>query len=250
MNINSSIRNKLLFAIFLACLIPYILGGVYLESYTKNWLYKNSSDNTNHILYRIGELVDASLVNDMKQEVEMLSSSESIKNAKNNLQNYTHYERNTFQYRPSETEKTIEEQFRLLKISHPIVNFVFLGTEDGGYMEYPRFQAAQVYEPRLRPWYQSTIHKVDIQISEPYLTKVSNEMVVGFTKQITNDKGRAVGVLGATVNLYDLTNNINNIKIGDSGYIMLMSPQHKFLVSPYHQEWIMKTPKELGLRRF
>ena len=250
MNINSSIRNKLLFAIFLGCLIPYILGGVYLKSYTEDWLYKNSIDNTNRILYRIAELVDASLVSDMKQEVEMLSSSESIKNAKNNLQNYTRYERSTFRYKPSETENTIEEQFRLLKISHRAVNFVFLGTEDGGYMEYPRFQATQVYEPRLRPWYQSTIHKVDIQISEPYLTKVSNEMVVGFTKQITNDNGSAIGVLGVTVNLYDMTNNINNMKIGDSGYILLMSPQHKFLVSPYHQDWIMKTPKELKLSGF
>lgn len=250
MNVHSSIRNKLLFAIFLGCLIPYLLGGVYLKSYTEDWLYKDSIENTNRVLYRIAELIDTSLVNDMKQEVEMLSASESVKNAKYNLQNYTRYERSSFRYQPGETEKAIEEQFRLLKISHRAVNFVFLGTEDGGYMEYPRFQAAQAYEPRLRPWYQSTIHKVGIQISEPYLTKVSNEMVVGFTKQVTNDKGSSVGVLGLTMNLYDLTSSINNIRVGDSGYILLLSPQHKFLVSPKHQDWIMKTPKELNLRGF
>jgi len=250
LKINSSIRNKLIFAIFLGCLVPYIIGGVYLKAYTEDWLYNNSVDNTNQLLYRVSELIDQSLISSMKEEVNLLSSMDSVKDSKNNLQNYTIFERNTFRYQPSVVEKTIEEQFRLLKISHKAVNFVFLGTEDGGYMEYPRFQATQAYEPRLRPWYQSTIHKEDIMISEPYLTKVTNEMVVGFTKQVKNKEGGRIGVLGITVNLNDLTTSINNIKIGDSGYILLMSPQHRFLVSPRHPEWIMKTPEGLELSDF
>lgn len=250
MKINSSIRNKLLFAIFLGCLIPYIVGGIYLKSYTEDWLYRDNAENTNQILYRVGELIDQSLAADMKQEVNLLSYVDSVKNSKNNLQSYTEYDRHTFRYQPSDIEKSIEEQFRLLKISHSEVNFVFLGTEDGGYMEYPRFQAVQPYEPRQRPWYQYTIHSEKIRISEPYLTKVSNEMVVGFTKKVKDSEGASVGVIGVTVNLYDLTTNINNIKIGKSGYILLMSPDHKFLVSPHHPEWIMKTPDEVGLSSF
>lgn len=250
MKINSSIRNKLIFAIFLGCLIPYIIGGIYLKSYTEDWLYRYNAENTNQLLYRVGELIDQSLIADMKQEVNLLSFIDDVKNSENNLQNYTEYDRDIFQYRPGDIEKSIEEQFRLLKISHRAVNFVFLGTEDGGYMEYPRFQAVQPYEPRLRPWYQYTIHNENIRISEPYLTNVSNEMVVGFTKRIKDSEGAGVGVVGITVNLYDLTTNINNIKIGNSGYILLMSPGHKFLVSPHHPEWIMKTPEELGLSSF
>jgi methyl-accepting chemotaxis protein len=133
-----------------------------------------------------------SLVVDMEQEVSLLSSVEAVKNARNNLQNYTHFNHNTFRYNPTDVEKAIEEQFRLLKISHNAINFVFLGTADGGYMEYPRFQAVQAYEPRLRPWYTSTLNKEDIVISEPYPTKVTNEMVVGFTKQVRDDRGSVV----------------------------------------------------------
>lgn len=250
LKINSSIRNKLIAAIFIGCLIPYILGGVYLKSYIEDWLYQNSVDNTNHILYRVGELIDQAMVGDIKEELNMLAASVSVKNAKNHIQNYTQYDRKTFRYQPSETEKAIEEQFRLLKISHKAVNFVFLGTDDGGYMEYPRFQAKQPYEPRLRPWYQYMIHSEEIRISEPYLTAVTNEMVVGFTKKIKDKEDSGIGVLGITVRLFDLTTSINNIKIGDSGYLLLMSPKHLFLVSPYHPEWIMKTPDELGLTDF
>lgn len=250
MKINSSIRNKLIAAIFIGCLIPYILGGFYLKSYIEDWLYQNSVDNTNHILYRVGELIDQALVGDIKEELNMLAALDSVKNAKNNIQNYTQYDRKTFRYQPSETEKDIEEQFRLLKISHKAVNFVFLGTDDGGYMEYPRFQAKRPYEPRLRPWYQYMIHREEIRISEPYFTEVTNEMVVSFTKKIKDKEDSGIGVLGITVRLFDLTTSINNIKIGDSGYLLLMSPKHLFLVSPYHPEWIMKTPDELGLTDF
>lgn len=250
MKIYGSIRSKLIIAIFLGCLIPYAIGGGYLKSYTEAWLYNNSVENNNQLLHRVRALIDDALVNDIREEVNMLASMESVKKAKHNLQNYTRFDRETFRYQPGDLEKELEEQFRLLKISHKAVNFVFFGTDDGGYMEYPRFQPSQAYEPRLRPWYQYTLYEDDVRISEPYLTKVTEEMVVSFTKRIRNHAGEGVGVLGITVNLYDLTTSINNTKIGDSGYILLMSPQHKFLVSPYQPAWIMKTPEELGLSSF
>ena len=252
MKINGSIRNKLIFAIFLGCLIPFIIGGIYLKTYTEKWLYNNSVENNNQLLHRVSELIDHSLVDDIREEVNMLASMDSVMNAKHNLQSYIRYDRKTFRYQPGNVEKEIETQFRLLKISHEAVNFVFFGTDDGGYMEYPRFQPTQAYEPRMRPWYQDSLYSGDIRISEPYLTKVTNEMVVSFTKRIRTgeEESEGVGVLGVTVDLFDLTTSINNTKVGDSGYILLMSPKHKFLVSPYHPEWIMKTPDEMGFSSF
>ncbi len=250
MKIKSSLRNKLIVAIFLGCLIPYILGGLYLKSYMERWLYNNNLENTNQLLYRISDLIDESLAADMEEELNLLSSLSVIKDAKNNLQNYTQFEGETFHYRASEVEKAIEEQFRLVKISHKAINFVFLGTEDGGYMEYPRFQAENPYEPRLRPWYQYSLYSDDVMISEPYRTEVSGEMVVSFTKRVSDAEGKSIGVLGVTVNLNNLTTRINNIKLGYSGHILIMSPNHKFLVSPTHPEWIMQTPAEAGLESF
>lgn len=250
MNRKSSIRYKLIAAIFIGCLIPYFIGGLYLKSYIEDWLYRNSVESTNQILYRVSDLIDQTVVAEMKEELEMLSSMGSVKNAASNLQNYTKYEQSTFQYRASNTEKEIEEMFRLLKISHSNINFVFLGTEDGGYMEYPRFQPKKAYDPRIRPWYQYALFQESVRISEPYFTAVTNEMVVSFTKQITDHEKRNIGVVGITISLYDLMTSINNIKIGNSGYLLLMSPNHTFLVSPYHPEWIMKTPNDLRLNDF
>jgi hypothetical protein len=105
LKIKSSLRNKLIVAIFLGCLIPYILGGLYLKSYMERWLYNNNLENTNQLLYRISDLIDESLAADMEEELNLLSSLSVIKDAKNNLQNYTQFEGETFHYRASEVEK-------------------------------------------------------------------------------------------------------------------------------------------------
>lgn len=236
-------------AIFIGCLIPYFLGGLYLKVFLEKWLYENSIDNSNQILHQANELIDYSLITDMKEEVTLLASLESVKNANKNLNNYTKYDSGYFSYEEYNIEKTIEDYFKALKDSHITTNFIFLGTENGEYMEYPRFSPTKSYDPRVRPWYMDAINKDDVVISEPYITNVTNEMVVSFTKQIVNHDAK-VGVVGISVKLDKLTASIGQIKIGESGFVLVMSSNRQFIVSPNHPEWIMKTPEELELSNF
>jgi diguanylate cyclase (GGDEF)-like protein len=241
-------RSKLIIAIFIGCLIPYVTGGLYLKSLIERWLYHNSVDNTNQVLEQVNELIDQTLVQEMDNLLTLLSSVQDVKNSEFAINNYLKAIDNPV-YDDNEIEKSIESIFQHFKESHDTINFIFLGTESGGYMEYPRFIPSQNYDPRERPWYQNTIVHDDIEISEPYITNVSNEMVISFTKHIMNGDHK-VGVIGISVRLEDLMNNINGIQIGDTGYILLLSPEHRFLVSPEYPDWVMKTSEELGLHNF
>ncbi len=249
MKIKISIRNKLIIGIFLGCLVPYFFGGIYLKDYIEKWLYNNSIEHTNQILTQVNELIDKSLISDIERDVSMLASYENIKTSKKKINNYTKFDPETFCYKPFQTEVMIESYFKLLKDSHDIINFIFLGTENGDYMEYPRFSPSKPYDPRIRPWYEGAIDKDDVVISEPYRTNVTNELVICFSKHVTYARKR-IGVVGITINLDDLTTNVNTIQIGKSGYIMVMNPNRKFIVSPKHPEWILKTPNEVGLDAF
>lgn len=247
--IKRSLRNKMIIAIFIGCLIPYLLGGLYLNSFLKDWLYNNSISNSQQILGQVDELIDRSLVSNMEEEVTQLASLNYVTNAEKQLTNYVNYSENTDYTIESDAQKELDRYFRTLKESHKTTNFIFLGTEDGGYMEYPRFNPTQSYDPRQRPWYQNTIHQSEIIMSEPYLTNVTKDMVVSFTKPVIKE-GQAVGVVGISVNLNELTDSISQLKIGNSGYVLLLSPEYKFIVAPNNQDWILKTPKELGLKDF
>ncbi len=247
--IKRSLRNKMIIAIFIGCLIPYLLGGLYLNSFLKDWLYNNSISNSQQILGQVDELIDRSLVSNMEEEVTQLASLNYVTNAKKQLTNYVNYSGNTDYTIESDVQKELDRYFRTLKESHKTTNFIFLGTEDGGYMEYPQFNPTQSYDPRQRPWYQNTIHQSEIIMSEPYLTDVTKDMVVSFTKPVIKD-GQAIGVVGISVNLNELTDSISQLKIGNSGYVLLLSPEYKFIVAPNNLDWILKTPKELGLKDF
>jgi diguanylate cyclase (GGDEF)-like protein len=235
--------------IFLGCLIPYFLGGLYLNSFLKDWLYENSIQNSKQTLSQVDELVERSLISDMREEVNHLAALDTIKSAENRLTNYVDYTEGSKLLKPSESEAAISQCFEALKNSHSTTNFIFLATEDGGYMEYPTFTPSKSYDPRVRPWYINTIKEQKIIMSEPYLTNVTNDMVVSFTKSVRNED-KTVGVIGISVNLDELTNSIRRLNIGKTGYVMLLSPEYKFIVSPKNTEWILKTPEELGLKDF
>ncbi len=247
--IKSSLRNKMIVAIFLGCLIPYFLGVFYLNYFLEDWLYKNSIQNSKQILAQVDELVERSLITDMKEEVNHLAALDIVKNAESKLTSYVNYKKGVGQLKPSEAEAAISNCFEALKNSHTTTNFIFLATEDGGYMEYPAFTPSWSYDPRVRPWYINTIKEQTIIMSEPYLTNVTNDMVVSFTKSVMKEE-KAFGVVGISVNLEELTNSISRLNIGKTGYVMLLSPDYKFIVSPKKPEWILKTPEELGLKDF
>ncbi|RDU22740.1 bifunctional diguanylate cyclase/phosphodiesterase [Anaerosacchariphilus polymeriproducens] len=246
--IRKSIRNKFILAIFMGCLIPYLLGGLYLKSFIEKKMYQTSIEHSKQILQKVSELIDNSLIHDMKQEVTLLASLDVVKNAGKNLNNYSKYDE-TYIYEETKTEKTIKEYFKVLKESHESTNFIFLGMESGGYMEYPRFIPTKSYDPRTRPWYKQAINKDKIIMSDPYITSNTNEMVVSFAKKIQN-KAETVGVVGISVKLDELNQKISNTKIGKSGFVFVMSPNRKFIVSPNNPEWILKTPEELGIEGF
>ncbi len=247
--IKRSIRNKMIITILIGCLLPYFLGGVYLNSFLKDWLYNNSIIQAKQTLNQVNELVERSLVSDMEEEVTQLATLDIILESNSQLSNYVDASQSTKHTEITEGEAKISNYFRSLKESHTTTNFVFLATEDGGYMEYPEFTPSKSYDPRERPWYINTINENRIVMSEPYRTNVTNDMVVSFTKSVMND-GRAIGVVGISVKLEELTNSIHKLKIGKNGYVLLLSPQYKFIVSPRNKEWTLKTPEEVGLSDF
>lgn len=241
-----SMQKKLIIGIFIGCLIPYLIGGLYLNSFVKKGLFNNRIHNTNQILTQVNELIENSFIRNIKEEVNMLSLLNFVKESKGTLNNYSNYENIDFLYRKRGNEETINEHFKLFKDTHSYVNFAFLATSDGGYTEYPTFLPTENYFPTARPWYESTIGKSQVQLSEPYITKMTNEIIISFSKSVLNKKEH-IGVIGIAVSIDDLSNNISSINIGESGYLIVLSKENKFIVSPKDPNWILKTPEELHL---
>ncbi|MBC7960332.1 MAG: Cache 3/Cache 2 fusion domain-containing protein, partial [Vallitaleaceae bacterium] len=242
----SSLRNKLIISIFIGCLVPYIIGGLYLKSFMEKWLYQDNMDQTNRLLFQIAENIDHSVIQNVSESVSMLSENDLVKLADISISNYTAYDADHFQESKSDVEKNISAFFSDVYISHLPYNFIFLGTSQGGYIEYPKFKPNSPYDPTQRPWYKSTIVDNKIHISDPYITKITKEMIMSFTKKVVSRDGHDLGVVGVAVKIEDLTQRIGSIRIGTSGYIVVLNSNDKIVISPKNPEWVLKTPEELN----
>lgn len=246
MFMKSSLKRKIIFSIIIGCLIPYILGGLYLTSYLDNWMYEDNSQNTNRFLHHVDEFINQALIKRFSETVSMLADSNIVKGADNTIRSYVNFSEGIALPGPTAVEVSIEEAFRDVKRSHGDINYIFLGMENGAYIEYPEFQPKSAYDPTTRPWYQNSINTDEIIISDPYISQVTEDMIVSFTKRITL-KGGQKGVIGLSVKIDALTQSIDSIRLGDSGYILILNENDKIIVSPENPDWLLETPEGLKL---
>lgn len=246
MKIKNTLMNKLIISIFIGCLIPYIVGGLYLKGFMEKWLYDDNLEKTNKLLLQVSERIDKSLIESVEEVVTMLSEADLVKQVDGSINNYTEYDVDQFVYKETDWEKQIREYFSNVYTSHGSANFVFFGTEEGGYIEFPKFKPKGPYDPRQRPWYINTIDSEAINISDPYITQVTKEVILSFTRKVTQGN-KNVGVIGISVKIEDLIQSIGSISLGGGGYIVVLNSNDKIIISPREPEWLLKTPEELNL---
>lgn len=246
-----SLRNKLIVSLLLGCLIPYIIGGFYLKSFIENWHMTNHTKQSEILLKEISELVDESLLRPMGNTAKMLSTDSRVNkialaqiHEPGLIANHSHHDVKMASYVPTPSEADLANYFRTVKSSFDNINFVFLATADGAYMEYPQFKPSKAYDPRQRPWYQNTIKNDGLTISDPYVSQVTNELIMSFTAPVKAE-GKTIGVIGISVRIVDLMSKISHIQLGDSGYLLVLNSRNKIAISPAAPEWMLETPDQI-----
>lgn len=247
-----SLRNKLILSLLLGCLIPYIIGGFYLKGFIEEWHRSNHTRQSELLLREISELIDQSLLFPMGNTVKMLSVHDQIveaavaqANSPGALNTHINHDMTMDNYEATATEKELSTFFSNIKAHYENINFVFFATTDGAYMEYPQFKPSKGYDPRERPWYQNTIKNDGLTISDPYVSQVTNELIMSFTMPVKSGD-KTIGVIGISAKVVDLMTKIGNIKLGESGYLLVLNNRNKIAISPAAPEWMLETPEQIA----
>lgn len=240
----NSLQRKLLLYVCLACIVPYVLGGAYLSTVITERVRSAYVNETYGSMTRMHDLVEGALLYPNKENVTMMATDERLLMADSTINNYSQYHEGDG-IKTSPVEQGIGQCFENVKKNHKDMGFIFFGTKEGGYIEYPPYKASKSYDPRERPWYKNTItNKGQAMLSAPYITGGSKEMVMSITRTVEKN-GEFIGVVGVSLKLKDLEESIRNIKIGKQGYVIVLDQNDKIIISPVHEDWILKTPAEL-----
>ncbi|MDY7065856.1 Methyl-accepting chemotaxis protein PctA [Pseudomonas extremaustralis] len=137
--------------------------------------------------------------------------------------------------------------FEGLAKSHSAYTYLSLGTEDGGYVFWPGDPKLANYDPRTRPWYKTAMAQPGKTLrTEAYYWAADNVVLVSTVQSFNDRQGKASGVVNIDVSLKQLTDLVKQIKLGESGYLMLMEANNTVLVDPSDPSHNFKKLGELG----
>lgn len=177
------------------------------------------------------------------QNVNFIASHPLIAGAVGDFRSYT----GATPTAQSENDRMATEFFASIAKAHPAYSFVSYGLINGTYVMTPEDPKMANYDPRVRPWFKTAMANVGKTVrSDAYYWAGDDSVLVSTIRAVPNTLGSPGGVVNIDVSLGKLTGIVKQIKLGESGYLLLMEKNGTVLVDPKQPEHNFKKIGELG----
>lgn len=227
------LKVKLLSALLATTLIPVLIiasltVGDAIEQAEKDFV-SNSTTNIN--------VVDDSFRNFFKvmgYQVSFLADEPIVTNAaEGDISTYFGPGR-----KPSEVarenggrEEAMFNLFSSIGDNNPMLGYVYMGDKDGGYLEWPGTAEYGDWDPRTRPWFDmAKDSKYELVRRDGYYWEPDDAVYVSVIKAFQNSRGEFEGVVALDVSLKSLTDMVKEVKLGETGHLMIVQGNGKILV--------------------
>ncbi|KMY51542.1 methyl-accepting chemotaxis protein [Peribacillus loiseleuriae] len=127
------------------------------------------------------------------------------------------------------SSQKLREKFTQYANLHPEVISIYIGANDGLFVQEPQVTTASDYDPRKRDWYKDAIErKGEVLITEPYMDAGTNDPIVTVAKVLKDGSG----VVAIDLKINYLQKVTNEIKIGKEGYAFLLDGNKHYIAHP------------------
>ncbi|AEY02859.1 methyl-accepting chemotaxis protein [Oceanimonas sp. GK1] len=240
------IRYKLILALLLTTLLPTALLSAFtfhqaLQSAEQRFLEQGLGE-----IHQLDQAFGA-YFEQIGQNVDFLASSPLLARADDSL---TRYHQGPAQRmtpdRNGGIEAEIYREFERFAASHPGLAYVYMGTRDGGYVQWPLGEVTAGYDPRQRPWYQRAQEAPgQVVRTQAYYWAADDNTMIGVVRSFKDRNGEEYGVMAMDVSLKALTNMAKQAQLGEQGYLMLVEDGGTVLVDAARPEHNFRPLAEL-----
>ncbi len=244
-----SIRIKLLvfsFLLILIAVIPIVFAvNIVINKSTNATYYGNVVEKVNDI----EQMLDV-FYEDLDRNLDTFATHYKVLAVDSSITSYAKTTEKTAMT-PSKNggiEQQIYEEFAHYAKHHPGTMYVYMGTEDGGYIQWPETSVHEGYDPLKKGWY--TIALSDngkIRRTDPYTDSISGSVIVSNVRSFKNKNGRVYGTIGLDVTSDKLAEIMKGVKIGKTGYAMMLHKKGLILADPKNAENNQKYVKDVGI---
>lgn len=118
-------------------------------------------------------------------------------------------------------EQKIYEVLEQYGETHKGTIYAYIGTNDGGYIQWPEATMPAGYDPTKRPWFIEALNKNGSIIrTEPYAFK--SEMLTSNARTFTDKSGKVLGAVALDLEQSQISDMLRDMKIGKTGYSMIV----------------------------
>lgn len=142
---------------------------------------------------------------------------------------------------PELTPNLLNRLDQLVK-TDPDILFFYMGTENGQMLMKPDDDLGPDYNPRERDWYKFAKTQKGTVWTEPYFDETVSQMVVSACRAVYDEQGQLVGVIALDLALDAINQNVNKLKIGEKGYMVLLDSNN--VIISHHDPKKVGTPLE------
>lgn len=235
-----NIKQKLILAFAVIASLPVILVAVLIILNVRHEARDSFVDSSGREIRQVDNAMQL-FFEGISQNVAYLAAHSQLQGINGQVKRYLASD--AAQVAPGERDQQLFKLFEGLAKSHSAYTYLSLGTEDGGYVFWPGDPALASYDPRTRPWYKTAMAQPGKTLRTEAYYWAADDVVLVSTVQSFNDRS---GVVNIDVSLKQLTDLVKQIKLGESGYLMLMEANNTVLVDPNNPSHNFKKLGDLG----
>ncbi|QTH73509.1 methyl-accepting chemotaxis protein [Pseudoalteromonas xiamenensis] len=236
-------RQKLILGFVMTVIVPILAISIVSISQTKRESLERFYETSQSEIRQV-ENTFILFFEQMKNNARFLARSKAVLAAPPSTQQYFGPEKEMAPLNDSPQEAEIFKLYQSFGETHKELLFVYLGTEQGGFLQFPAEPLGN-YDPRKRPWYQAVKNKPnEVVVTSPY-QGVTGQAMVSVATAINNG-GQFIGVQSLDVTLGTLTDIVSNIRFGQTGYLILLSGDGTVLADPRNKANNFKHINELN----
>ncbi|GAA3708152.1 methyl-accepting chemotaxis protein [Oceanisphaera sediminis] len=247
------IQHKLILALLLTTLLPIGLLSAFTIHQARQLAGERFLEQGQSEIHKLDQAFSAHF-EQIGQDVAFLATSPLLARADNSISSYHQGpDRKMTPDRNGGIETEIYREFERFADSHPGLAYVYMGTRDGGYVQWPLGEVTAGYDPRPRPWYQKAQEAPgQVMRTGAFYWPVDDNTMIGIVRSFKNQDGQDYGVMAMDVSLKELTNMTQQTQLGEKGYLMLIEDGGTVLVDAARPEHNFRLLSELegeGYRR-
>ena len=225
-----NIKQKLTLAFAVIACVPVVLVAVLIILNLRSEARTAFLDSSGREIRQVDNAMQL-FFESISQNVEFLAAQPQLEAIDGDLKSYV--SANAAAIPMGRQDQRVFDLFAGLAASHPAYAYLSLGTPEGGYVFWPGDPNLHNYDPRTRPWYQRAMAQPGKTLrTEAYYWADDDVVLVSTVRSFANRLGSQGGVINIDVSLQQLTDIVRQIKLGDSGYLMLMEHNGTVLVDP------------------